>query len=463
MAIPGLDTIVFLMMENRSFDHMLGHLSLGPNPMNVEGLKDDQAWQDSYANIADAVPYRLKPLRARDPIPHDPPHGYENVKIQIDTPPAGPDLEQMGGFAATYKQVHDGADPSIVMGYYRDGELSMYDFFARNFCVCDHWFAALPAGTQPNRLMAMAGYSKVAKNKAPMESHRLVYDWLEERGADWRCYHWGDLLPFFTMMIDPWGRRIVRSIASGGDGNFRRYRRFRQDWNLPGPAPSVVFLEPQLLDVPLLSRPNDDHPKASVLRGQKFMRRVYGDLISNQARWARTLLIVSYDEHGGFFDHVPPFAVTTEAGGVIFGTTGPRVPAFLVSPLVDKGVPYPAKVDHTSFLSLLAEHLGDAGGYSDEVRARQANFGKLSDALRAAPRGDASPPPPAEAAGVEFAGEGPVLPAAPDTPNAAAMDWALRELSAEMPAEFSSPELAPVNAYLETHRPPIPRDVDHVD
>lgn len=462
MAIPGLDTIVFLMMENRSFDHMLGYLSLGPSPMDVEGLRDDQAWRDSYANLADGVPYKLKPLQAGDPIPKDPPHGFENVRIQIETPPADAGLEQMGGFAAAYKSVHGGADPSIVMGYYKAGELPMYDFFARNFRVCDHWFAALPAGTQPNRLMAMAGYSKVAKNKKPMEKHRLVYDWLEERGAEWRCYHWGDLLPFFTMMVNPWGRRIVRSIASG-DGNFRRYRKFRDDWNSPGPAPSVVFLEPQLLDVPLLGKPNDDHPKAPVSRGQKFMSRVYSDLVSNQARWARTLLIVTYDEHGGFFDHVRPRRVTTAAGGETFETTGPRVPAFLVSPLVDKGQPFDKPLDHTSFLSLLAEHLGDTEGYSPDVKGRQDHFGKISDALRSTPRGDGAPAPPLPPPSDAFFGGETTVPTAPDTPNAAAMDEALRQLREEMPEEFQSPELVRVNTYLDSHRPPIPKDVDHVD
>jgi phospholipase C len=462
MAIPGLDTIVFLMMENRSFDHMLGHLSLGPNPMEVEGLSDDQEWRDSYANIADGTTYPLKPLQARDPIPKDPPHGFQNVKIQIETPPADPACEQMGGFAATYKKVHQGADPSIVMGYYEAGELPMYDFFARNFRVCDHWFAALPAGTQPNRLMAMAGYSKVAKNKTPMEEHVLAYDWLDQQGADWRCYHWGDLLPFFTMMVNPWGRRIVRSIADG-DGNFRRYKKFRADWNSAGPAPAVVFLEPQLLDVPLLGKPNDDHPKAPVTRGQKFIRQVYSDLVSNPARWARTLLIVTYDEHGGFFDHVWPRRVTTEAGGETFHTTGPRVPAFLVSPLVEKGLPFVAPLDHTSFLSLLAEHLGDPEGYSPAVKDRQFHFGKISDALRSTPRGDGSPPPPGDSQFAALAEDGPVVPTAPDTPNAAAMDQALRQLRAEMPEEFKKSELIPVNTYLDSHRRPIPRNVDHVD
>lgn len=459
MAIAGVDTIVFLMMENRSFDHMLGHLSLGPSPMGVEGLKDDPAWRYSFANKVGGQPYRLHELKAADAIPRDPPHGWKRIEKQIDTPPAGPGPQKMGGFAYAYDEAH-GSDPSIVMGYYGPGELPMYDFFASNFCVCDHWFASLPAGTQPNRLMAMAGHSRIAENRTPLKKQPLVYNWLNERGGDWRCYHWGDLLPFFTMMVDPWLPIIAESVATGA-GSFRRYDQFKADWMASGTPPSVVFLEPQLLDLPFIRKPNDDHPKAPVSRGQAFMRRVYSDLISNPARWQRTLLIVTYDEHGGFFDHVEPLGIAGYTDEKTFTRTGVRVPAFLISPLVEKGQPFTDPLDHTSFLTLLAEHLGDPGGYSSEVSTRQAHLGKISDALRSGPRPNPAPTPPPLPP--TWAAEALGQPDAPDTANAAAMDEALRKLAAERPELLEAPNLAGVKRYLETKSPPIPRNVDHVD
>src|SRR5947209_5875461 len=145
-----LDTIIIVIMENRSFDHMLGYLSRSGGRTDVNGIKDD-AWIASYQNpgrYGSYPPYLLK----RVDIP-DPPHERDSIEMQIRPAPGA--TEWMRGFVLGYtrrKPTPD--DESLVMGFYEAGDVPMSDFFAREFVVCDSWFSALPSGTQPNRLMA---------------------------------------------------------------------------------------------------------------------------------------------------------------------------------------------------------------------------------------------------------------------------------------------------------------------
>ena len=106
-----------------------------------------------------------------------------------------------------------------------------------------------------------------------------------------------------------WLPEITTSLTAnqvfGGDGRFRRYDRFKADWNAATAMPSVIFIEPEYTDGPHAD-PNDDHAPTGIQPGQAFLADVYQTLISNPARWAKTLLVVTYDEHGGFFDSTYP-------------------------------------------------------------------------------------------------------------------------------------------------------------
>lgn len=140
MALADIDTIIFVMLENRSFDHMLHYLSLHKTTgkLPVEGLRSDKTWQSEYTNIANEKSYPLKKIPASQEIKHDPPHGRESINTQINLSPAGPGPTMMGGFVDTYVRAHPGAtDPGVVMGYYEAKDVPTYDFLARNFCVCD--------------------------------------------------------------------------------------------------------------------------------------------------------------------------------------------------------------------------------------------------------------------------------------------------------------------------------------
>jgi phospholipase C len=404
MALGDIDSFVIVILENRSFDHALGYLSTAaadPPMPDVEGLKDDPAWRGQWVNLYQGNPYPLLQLDAAAQTVDDPPHEQKTIAVQINTPPYPGSPNLMGGFVDSYMMRNPApADRRLVMGCYGKDAVPVFDFFARNFVVCDHWFAALPTGTQANRLMAMGGASSIVDN-APvfLPEQDLVYDWLTAHRVSWSAYQWGDFLPFFTLM-PKWLPEIATSLtlsAVGGRSRFNRYSRFRQHWTANEAMPQVIFVEPEYTDGPHID-PNDDHPPTGIAKGQAFLADLYNVLVSNPDRWRKTMMIVTYDEHGGFFDHVPPLAIPTDVAGFPFKTTGVRVPGFIVSPQVPAGRVFKGNLDHTSILQLLADRFNPGGDYSAAVGARQPKLARLSETLLAQPpavvRTPAAPVPP---------------------------------------------------------------------
>lgn len=400
----SIEHVVIVMMENRSFDHMLGYLNLPPwnhGRPAVDGLRHDPEWVARYTNYLDSVGY--PPHQFTDRVIEDPPHTRPSIAGQLGASlgAAGP----MTGFVSSYAQRKNGArDLSHVMGYYAAPEVPMCDFLARNFLVCDRWFAALPAGTQPNRLMAMAGASLIDDNASVyLPDQELVYDWLTERGVTWRVYHDG-IVPFMGLMRKWMDTINVEDHKEDlGEAPLFRWLDYLEDdlKNATVPCPQVVFVEPDYTDIPFMhsAPPNDDHPPSSIDFGQRFLRQIYQAFTSRPDIWARTVMIVTYDEHGGFFDHVEPPAIPTSSpsGGYRpFATLGVRVPAFVVSPYVEAGSVFSGPLDHTSILKLLGERFNPGGVYSDDVERRlQGNprLQRISEALgRETPRGEVPHP-----------------------------------------------------------------------
>jgi phospholipase C len=361
----GLDlveTLVVLMFENRSFDHLLGSLSLpGGGLPDVDGLRDDAAFQARFASSGVApFPWGNRPLTPSNELP---PHERNAIAAQL-----GGAARPMTGFVDAFHRfpagrgAPDDGGPPEVMGYLTASEAPVSHFLARSFTVCDRWFSALPASTQPNRLMALSGTTLRAWTKEGthclLPHQRLVFDWLEahQPAIRWRVYH--DGFPFLTLMPSQHERILF--------GPYRRLDRLAEDVaNEPDATfPQVLFLEPNFSGV--LGQPNDNHPPQPIAFGEELLRRVYLALSSNPSRWEKTLLLVTYDEHGGFFDHVAPPAIPTpkppdplveEDYGAPFETLGVRVPALVCSPLVAPGVCH-ALFDHTSFLTLVAQRFG---------------------------------------------------------------------------------------------------------
>lgn len=369
------------MMENRSFDHLLGYLGLPdsghPKAARIEGVQHAKLY---YAH----TPYPPRPITTAviDP---DPPHERDDIAIQINSL-AG----LMRGFVESYRRHYPNADLGRVMEYCTNGYLNVTDFLARNGAICDNWFACLPASTLPNRLMATAGYAMVDRTpdgylsdlKDAFEESKqdLLYDWLERHNRSWRIYHSGS--PFF--MTVP--RMFARYESDVEDHNYFRPIGSLIDDFLNDDLPDVVFIEPLYQDDPRRgsAQATDDHAPASLYGGQRFLKIIHEALGVNPSVWKRLVAIITYDEHGSFFDHVPPPSIPTTPPegsswqGGSFQTLGVRVPAIVVSPFAQPGSLFEGVLDHTSILKFLGDLYG-SGSFSTLVDARRV--GNLAEVL----------------------------------------------------------------------------------
>ena len=404
-VLDQIDTIVIVLMENRTFDHMLGYLShpgYGKRA-NVEGQQADSAWLARFTNEQNGVtqaPFHIQRLDMTD----DPKHERANFEVQLGAPFRAGVAYPMTGFMHNYA-----ADPGLpavaygeVMGFFTPNEIPITAFLAENFAICDHWFASIPTSTQPNRLMAMGGFTKTDNTfTSTVPDQDLVYDWCgrqNKRRVQWRVYHEG--WPFF-MVMSRWRLQILADGIAGRN-QFRDLSSLQQDFTHDADFPQVVFIEPKYtsdhFSPPV---PSDDHAPSSVSGGQGFLRRVYCALTANPDRWKRTVMIVTYDEGGGHFDHVSPPELKTvivESNAPPFETLGLRVPTLIVSPLVKPRSVFKGLLDHTSILKFIGQKFGDNGYYSNAVNSRPL-VGSVSDVLYDpgcrvdAIRGDVPQPP----------------------------------------------------------------------
>lgn len=345
--LSGIHHIVVLMMENRSFDHMLGYLSLpaalgGRERSDVDGLKGTES------NDLGSTTYAVNRL-TNTALRGDPHHDWMSVKEQITT--SGPNGAPMGGFVASYNTVAGVANIGEVMGYYTANEVPTFDFLSEHYCVCDRWFSSFPGPTIPNRLFSLAGTSRRVGGDLfsdfPLPS---VFELLDRRGVSWEIY-FEDIIPALGL------------FSSHGVEDDDHFHGLNYLLKRPGnrPLPAASWIDPYFL-----RHKDDDHPPADVTRGQLLVRSVY-DALRGRTEWPRTLLIVTYDEHGGYYDHVTPpgFDGGPEipddspdprlpGGYNPFRRLGVRVPALLISPRIKQSV-CRETLDHTSIIRTLLE------------------------------------------------------------------------------------------------------------
>jgi hypothetical protein len=204
------------------------------------------------------------------------------------------------------------ADPGVVMSCFTAEQVPVLSALAREFAVCDRWFSSMPGPTWPNRFFLHAATSGgLDRSPTAMETVRSqfggyqfengsIYEALDRAGLDWRIYH-GDPLP-----------QVSALSVMDLDTMRRHYRRtddLHKDLQEPDFAAAYVFIEPNygLLERPLgdFQCGNSQHPNDDVARGDAFVKQVY-EAIRQSPHWESSLLVVTYDEHGGFYDHVPP-------------------------------------------------------------------------------------------------------------------------------------------------------------
>lgn len=360
--------IVVLMLENRSFDHMLGLLyaadgNVSPAGHAYEGLTGSES---NPGTGGAAVPvFAISPTNSNAYyMPGaDPGEGYTATNLQLfgsSTAPSPPVASNSGfvtnfGYTLGWEakegwSIVPGTTASDIMGVFPPGMLPVLSGLARGFAVCDHWFCSVPTETLPNRAFVNAGTSQgFMDDKTTKYTCPSIYGLLTKNNVSWRIYGYD---------AQPLTRLDFTDTTSAPDANFGVFADF-QAAAAAGTLPSYSFLEPSWD-----ADGNSQHPNYDVALGEQYIHDVYYALRNGPA-WNQTLLIVTYDEHGGLYDHVPPpsGAVPPDASAGEFGFDftrfGPRVPTVLVSPLIPAGTVFrvPAgamPLDHTSILKTVA-------------------------------------------------------------------------------------------------------------
>jgi phospholipase C len=388
--LDRIDTIVVVMMENRSFDHLLGHLRKDRGE-HYRGFPDNAS--NSYEEHGFRHEVRMLPitdfLRDKDlwQIRSDPFHGTAHVAAQIAE-------GAMSGFA---QDVLPRGEAQTALTYYTRDQLPNYYKLADEYLVCDQWFSAHPGGTYPNR-WATLGATMPDLNNFHVDDPRLgfirdatIFDLLTQAGIGWHYYenNVSMLRMYAQYRLD--------------DKNVLPYADETVGFEAKANAlPPVVFVEPRITGVPPLDQASDDHPPANLRVGQEFIAALYNTLASSPA-WKRSLLVITYDEHGGFYDHVPPPG--TPLGPVEWRNKipkirpdgpdfmGPRVPAFVVSPYVDKGSVSHEVFDHLSIIkTILVRHRHRL--YADQFKRFGPRVAMINHLGAALTRDDARPGDP---------------------------------------------------------------------
>ncbi|KAJ7250916.1 hypothetical protein O6H91_02G084500 [Diphasiastrum complanatum] len=331
-----IKTVVVLVMENRSFDHMLGWLKR-INP-EVDGLTGTESNPLSTTNPNS--PQILVSDSATYVDPFDPGHSFQAIRKQIfgsDNTSADP--PPMNGFAQEAEEESKGLS-TAVMRAFKPELLPVYTTLAMEFAVFDRWFASIPTSTQPNRSYVHSAtshglMSNVLSDLFKGFPQKTIFDSLDDSQLSFGIYY--QILPS-TLFYDT--LRQLKYINKFRD----YYLLFKKDAN-EGKLPNYTVIEPVYYDSSILPA-NDDHPVHNVSNGQMLVKEVY-ETLRKSPQWNETLLIITYDEHGGFYDHVPtPVRNVPNPDGLNgpapydfqFDRLGVRVPTIMVSPWINKGM-----------------------------------------------------------------------------------------------------------------------------
>ncbi len=381
MVSDGLSKInhfVVVMLENRSFDNLLGFLyedqnNVSPTGQPFEGLTGDETNPDSNGK-----PVKVFKIQKASNLSYfypraNPGEGFANTNVQLFgiNPPASGVHATNQGFVESFQnnmkmpkaQALAGTQITDIMGVYPPEMTPVLSGLARGYAVCDYWFSPAPTETFPNRAFVAMATSQGRLGDAPAPfTAQSIYDLLGKSGRTWAIYGYDKL---------PLTRGSIADITHAPNSNFGAFKDFKSA-AVNGSLPNYVFLEPQWGHAG-----NSQHPNYDVSKGEQFLHDVYYALYGTKV-WQSTLLIITYDEHGGCYDHVAPpaNAVTPDSSageqGFDFARFGVRVPTVLVSPWIEAGTVYRAPgwesgmaggtlttpFDHTSILKTVEKRYG---------------------------------------------------------------------------------------------------------
>lgn len=384
--------VVVLMLENRSFDCLLGKLR--PPGAAFDGLAGGEfnpykrpdgtfvrieSWRDPTLDAGD--------MTIPDP---DPGESFDDINTQLFGPGgAGAGPASMSGFVDDYmgqKPADAAYDPKAPMHYYTPDQVPVISQLANAFAVCDQWYASAPCQTWPNRFFVHTGAAGGRVDNTVLAIPALkesIFHRLAQVGRTSRVYFHD--VPQSLALADQW------SVAAE---RFHPIDAFWTDADR-GDLPDYAFIEPRYFALPgsrLL--PNDQHPPHDVVYGEQLIANVY-NAVRASPLWKKILFVLTYDEHGGCYDHAPPPRAAppfAEAGadGFLFDRYGVRVPAVIVSPYIAPGTVLrnaptgvqpeggAAPFDHTSIIRTLRE-LFDPNG--EPLTGRDASAPSLDLAL----------------------------------------------------------------------------------
>lgn len=337
-----VDHVLVMMMENRSFDHYFQKLP-------EYGQPDVEVAPESYTN-PDPDGNPVKPFHDTDYCFVDTNHEWNGVHGQYNG-------GKMDGFYLTNEGSHelpangtlDMLSGKRALGYYDETDLPFYYWLASEFSIADHYHSSMLGPTYPNRMFLYAATSfGMNANKFP-EADKTILDYLEERKVDWKVY--SDGVPGFAVFL--------KQYVKYKDEHFVRLDEYYAD-AAAGKLPQFAFIDPGL-GISAYDH-NDEHPPAIAQIGENLSAKVI-DALTKSPNWSRSALFLTYDEHGGLYDHVPPPAacppddipIKLQPGDTVaaFDQLGVRVPMMLISPFAKKHFVAHRTYDHTSIVRFI--------------------------------------------------------------------------------------------------------------
>jgi phospholipase C len=322
-ARSGIQHIVVVMMENRSFDHFFGWMP------EADGMQAGLVYEDDDGSLHETAPLAPDYMGCDHP---DPDHTWEGGRIQRND-------GAMDGFLLS------GANDSYSIGYYTEADRPFHSALAREFTVFDRYFSSHLGSTFPNRIFQYAAQTDRLENSLDLSTLPTIWDRLVEAGVPSK-YYFSDV-PFLLL----WGAKYIPLFAT--------YADFLAD-AAEGALPAVSFLDPRFIDE-ATGTSGDDHPHADIRTGDAFLSEAFHAVASGPG-WKNTVFIVTYDEWGGFFDHVPPPRAAAPNGvdpDIVGGKAllGFRIPVVVASPWT-RSAGGAARVvsdvyDHASILKLI--------------------------------------------------------------------------------------------------------------
>lgn len=319
----GIEHIVVVTMEDRSFDHLLGWLP------NADGKQAGLSYPDTEGVRHSTVALAPDFTGCGEP---DPDHSWEGSRVRYDR-------GAMDGFLLA------GGSEDFAIGYYEEDDRPFFNSLARAYTTCDRYFSSILGPTYPNRIFQHAAQTDRLENTLDISTLPTIWDRLEEKGVSARYYYTD--ISFLWL----WGPKYLPIHAD--------HSEFLED-AANGNLPAVAFVEPSFLD-DATGTSTSDHPVSNIRQGEAFLAHVF-HAVSTGPGWAHTVLIITYDESGGFFDHArPPRVVAPNdvdpdlvKGNVLLGM---RVPTIVASPFTRGNANDPRVAstvfDHTSILKLI--------------------------------------------------------------------------------------------------------------